>query len=75
MLHAIRQEITVRAGGRIEICAPELPEGTRAEVIVIEESAPQALRRLTEVIGQGQGAFENPKAADAFLRREREAWG
>lgn len=75
MLHAIRQKVTVQAGGRIEICAPELAEGTRAEVIVIEEPAPQASQRLTELIGQGRGAFPSPEDADAFLRREREAWG
>lgn len=74
MLHAIRQKITVQAGGRIELCAPELAEGTQAEVIVIEEPAPQALRSLSELIGQGPGAYSTPKAADAFLRGERAAW-
>lgn len=74
MLHAIRQKITVQAGGRIELCAPELAEGTRAEVIVIEEPAPQALCSLSELLGQGKGAYASPEAADAFLRGERDAW-
>lgn len=74
MLYAIRQKITVQAGGRIELCAPELAEGTRAEVIVIEEPAPQTLRSLSELIGQGKGAYASPEAADAFLRGERDAW-
>ncbi|MGH8597192.1 MAG: hypothetical protein ACREXT_11095 [Gammaproteobacteria bacterium] len=74
MLHAIRQKITVQAGGRIELCAPELAEGTRAEVIVIEEEVPPPVRSLTELIGQGRGAYATPEAADAFLRGERDAW-
>ena len=47
MLHAIRQKVTVKAGGRIELCAPELAEGTQADVIVIEEPPPLAVRSLT----------------------------
>ena len=75
MFRAIRQKITVQAGGRIELCAPELAEGTRAEVIVIEEREPQTtLRSLTELIGQGRGAYATPEAADAYLRGERDAW-
>lgn len=74
MLHAIRQKITVQAGGRIELCAPELAEGTQAEVIVIEEPAAHAVRSLCELLGQGRGAYATPEAADAFLRGERDAW-
>lgn len=75
MLHAIRQKVTVRAGGRIEICVPGLAEGAHAEVIVIEDPEFHSLPRLTELIGQGRGAFASPEDVDAFLRREREEWG
>ena len=74
VLHAIRQKVTVKAGGRIELCAPELAEGTQADVIVIEEPPPLALRSLTALLGQGRGAYATPEAADAFLRGERDAW-
>jgi hypothetical protein len=74
VLHAIRRKITVQAGGRIELCAPELAEGTQADVIVIEEPNPQSARSLSELIGQGKGAYATPEAADAFLRGERDAW-
>ena len=73
MLHAIRQKITVQAGGRIELYAPELAEGTQAEVIVIEEPTAHAVRSLSELLGQGRGAYATPEAADAFLRGERDA--
>lgn len=75
MLHAIRQKVIVRSGGRIEICAPELSEGTQAEVIVIEDPMPISQRNLAELIGTGRGAFESPEAADTYLRGERDKWG
>jgi hypothetical protein len=64
----------VQAGGRIEIFAPELPVGTQAEVIVLEEQSVPSKRRLTQIIGQGRGAFKTPEEADAFLRNERDQW-
>ena len=58
MFRAIRQKITVQAGGRIELRALEFAEGTRAEVIVIEEPAPQTTSRsLTALISEGCGAY------------------
>jgi hypothetical protein len=74
MLHAIKRKATVQAGGRIEIFAPELPVGTQAEVIVLEEQSVPSKRRLTQIIGQGRGAFKTPEEADAFLRNERDQW-
>ena len=74
MLHAIRQKVTVQAGGRIELCAPELAEGTQAEVIVIEEPTPHSVRGLSALLGQGRGAHPTPEAADTFLRQERDTW-
>jgi hypothetical protein len=73
MMHEIRETVTVRAGGRIEIYAPQLAEGSCAEVIVIPNAA-TALRPLSELIGRGRGAFLSPADVDAFLRREREEW-
>jgi len=37
MMHAIRQEVVVLPGGRIEIVSPELTPGASAEVIVLEK--------------------------------------
>ena len=39
MVAAIRQTVTVGAGGRVEVQSPELEEGARAEVIVLVEQA------------------------------------
>lgn len=73
MLQAIRRRVTVQPGGRIEIVAPELTDGSQAEVIVLEERPPRR-RPLAELIGQAKGAFSSPEVADSFLRQERDAW-
>jgi hypothetical protein len=51
MLQALQQTVRVGAGGKIELLAPECPEGTEVQVIVllapqtesVEASSPQAL--------------------------------
>lgn len=42
MVAAIRQTVTVGAGGRVEVQSPQLKEGARAEVIVLLEEPPSA---------------------------------
>jgi len=37
MVNALKQKVIVQSGGRIEIVAPELVEGSEAEVIVLIE--------------------------------------
>jgi len=41
-MHAIKQRVKVLSGGRIEIIAPELEEGSEAEVIVLTENGAQS---------------------------------
>ena len=75
MVNAIKQVVTVQSGGVIEIRSPELPEGARAEVIVILDDGAEAPNRpLCTIIGTGKGCFATPEEADAFLRKERDAW-
>lgn len=74
MIHAIKQLVTVQAGGRIELDAPGLKPGSRAEVIILEiEELPQK-RTLSSLIGTAKGSFSTPEEADAFLRKERDTW-
>ena len=72
---AIKQTVTIGPGGRVEVISDELPEGRRAEVIVLlaSESAPSP-RRLTDFLGAGRGLYSDPEDADRSLRRERDAW-
>lgn len=70
-----RQQVVVGAAGRIEIQVPDLPPGTRAEVIVVEQPRCEgsAVRRST-LIASCPGMFSSPSEADAFLSQERNAW-
>ena len=72
MFRAIRQKITGQVGGRIELCALEFAEGTRAEVIVIEEPAPQTTSRsLTKLIGEGRAYAAGSRGGFAARRARR----
>ncbi len=75
MNDTIKQDVTIQSGGLIQIWAPQLKPGTRAEVIVIPEQ-PQQPRKcsLRSLIGAGKGAFATPEEADRFIRAERDAW-
>jgi len=75
MLYALRRRATVKAGGIIEIQAPELEPDTEVEVIILEVDTPPVDRPLRSIIGTGKGAFETPEEADAFIRGERDTWG
>jgi hypothetical protein len=39
MVRALKRTVRIQAGGRIEVVAPELPEGGEAEVIVLVPEA------------------------------------
>lgn len=73
MPNAIKHIVTVQRGGRIEVFVPELPEGTAAEVIVLEAGSKPA-KSLAALIGKGRGAFGSPEEVDRFIRHERDQW-
>ena len=74
MINAIRQTVVVQPGGRIEVVSSELTPGASAEVIVLEEAPPARKRPLKSFHGTGKGCYATPEEADAFIRRERDAW-
>lgn len=74
MLQAIRQQVIIQPGGRIEIHSPELKPGQQAEVIVMIKGPIDKQLLLSSLIGKGKGAFNSPEEADEFLRKERDAW-
>ena len=80
MTNAVRQTVIVQPGGVIEIRSPELPAGVAAEVIVLVDaplSGRPALQpgSLARWLGAARGGFATPAEVDAFLNRERDAWG
>ncbi len=79
MSQAVRQHVVVPPDGRIVIHVPQLKPGVMAEVTVVEDAEPVQLDEnqtasLSSFIGACRGMFATPEEADAFLRREREAW-
>ncbi len=66
---------TVLPGHRIEIAAPQLPEGQEVTVLVLTSSGPPK-RRLSDVLAGYPGGqmFRNAEEVDAYLRTERDAW-
>ena len=72
----LQVQTTILPGHRIEIQAPELPEGRSATVLVLVEEEGQPKRRLSEVLAGYAGGqlFRSAAEVDAYLRAEREAW-
>jgi hypothetical protein len=81
MVAAIKQTVTVQAGGLVEVRSPSLPEGARAEVIVLLEDEatappPEPARPLNwgDFVGSGRGRFASAEEADAYVRGLRDEW-
>ncbi len=76
MSRAVHLRTTILPGHRIELTAPELPEGRHANVFVLLEEPEEAKRPLWEVIGDYQGGqvFQSAEQVDAYLKAERESW-
>lgn len=81
MVAAVRQQVTIQAGGRIEVQSPELTPGLRAEVIVLVDQplAPPAVtsnadstnwRRFAGAIDSGNPNSSDNDKIDADLTRE-----
>jgi hypothetical protein len=71
---AIKQDATVQPGGVIQIRSDLLPEGARAEVIVLLDAASQHAPTLSSFLGAAKGGFKSPEEVDAFLKAERDSW-
>jgi len=69
MLQTIKERVTVKPGGVIELRHPELPEGTEAEVIIMVEQPGTELPLLASFIGKGKGSFSNASKVDALNPR------
>ena len=73
----IQVKTTVLPGRRIEVGAPELPEGRGVTVLILvddEERTPK--RKLSAVLASYPGGrlFRTAQEVDNYLRLERDAW-
>jgi hypothetical protein len=73
---ALQVRTTILPGHRIEIQAPELPEGRTATVLVFVDEVPLPKRRLSDILADYPGGqlFRSAEEVDAYLRAERESW-
>ena len=74
MLEAIRERTTVKTGGILELCHPELPVGAEAEVIIMVERPDVPPAPLVSFLGRAKGCFGSVAEVDEFLRGERQSW-
>jgi hypothetical protein len=78
MQAALRTETTVLPGHRVEISAPELPEGATVEVIVVLPASPETRRismlEFLESLPPGPRAFPTWEEYERHLREEKNAW-
>jgi hypothetical protein len=78
MQTALRLETTILPGHRLEVSAPELPEGVKVEVIVVLPDEPEAPRismlEFVESLPAGPRAFPTWEEYERFLREEKNAW-
>jgi hypothetical protein len=76
MSRTIQVETTILPGHRIEICAPELPEGRAATVLITLDEEEMSKRRFQDVLADypGRQLFQTAEQIDAYLHSERESW-
>jgi hypothetical protein len=76
MSPALQIQTTILPGHRIEIAAPQLPEGLPVTVVVLMDDTTVPKRRLSEVLAGYPGGqlFHSAEEVDAYLRAERDAW-
>jgi hypothetical protein len=78
MQSALRMETTVLPGHRVEITAPELPEGAKVEVIVVLPEQTQkkfgSALEFLESLPPGPRAFPTWEEYEQHLREEKDSW-
>lgn len=76
MSETIRREVTIGKNGTINLPPLDLPEGTRADLILIvhPKESTKPIRSLTDMIGAGRGIYGTREEIDAYIRAERDSW-
>ena len=74
MQQALPARTVVKPGGVVEGTSAELPDGVEVDVIILVARHPERAKTWTERIGSAKGSFTTWQEADAFIRRERDAW-
>ena len=67
----------VASDGHLHLDVPTSLAPGEVELVLVVNNVAKAVspRRLSGLIGVAKGGFASPGEADAFLSRERDAWG
>jgi hypothetical protein len=71
----LRFQTTVLPGHRIQVAAPEIPEGTLVDVIIVPAKTalgPSALDIIESL--HGHRLFQTPEQVTQHLQEQRDAW-
>ncbi len=74
MKEVLSREVTIQPGGVVKVQSADLPEGTRARVVVIIEDPGAEPPPLAALVGRSNPAFRSAAEVDSFIRRERDSW-
>ena len=78
MQTALRVETTILPGHRVEVSSPELPEGTKVEVIImLPTTTPlprQSMLDFLATLPPRPLLFMTPEDADRYVQEERDSW-
>ena len=78
MQTTLRLETTILPGHRLEISAPELPDGVKVEVIVVFPKSPEpqfgSALEFLESLPPGPRAFKTWEEYEQHLREEKDSW-
>ncbi|MFL5241405.1 MAG: hypothetical protein ACJ8FY_04800 [Gemmataceae bacterium] len=78
MQKALRLETTVLPGHRLQLSAPELPDGATVEVIVVLPDSPptprQSMLEFLATLPPGPLLYRTPEEVDRYIREERDSW-
>lgn len=78
MRSAVQMQTTVLAGSRIELSAPELPEGQRVDVIVLWRDAEarhrHSIRMIAKSLPPSSRSYESWEEFEQCFRQERDSW-
>lgn len=68
---------TVQADGKIEVRAPDLPQGQPVEVIIrLANGHLKGRRSIVDILAECPGGlhFRTPEDVDAYFREEHDSW-
>lgn len=89
MRQAIQQQVTVQAGGKVELICPELQAGEIVSVVVSaapdpergsarrsDDGSSRPRRSAWEIINDGprERLFKTAQEVDDYIREERDSW-